>query len=308
MGKAAVSKRTATSKARDPLVRPSPAAELLAQNEELKAANEWLRREVNRLQAAYQELEQSKRAADSLAYSGTMAAAALERRLEERTRQIKGLAFELTRAEEKERQAIACDLRDELGQLLAVARLRIGKLRAGDGQADLQDAIAEVDDLVVRAEQSICSLGLQLSPAVLHERGLIPALQWLAEEMKKTYGLSVELSDDEAPKPLGPVARAILFRAIRELLINVIKHAGVSTARVVAACSGDRIEVVVSDRGAGFDLDRTGPEGSGSFGLSGMRERLSLIGGSVKVLSRKGSGTEIILTGPLLPPQTAMDP
>src|SRR6202007_515368 len=109
-----------------------------------------------------------------------------------------------------------------------------------------------------------------------------------------------ELSDDEAPKPLGPVARAILFRAIRELLINVIKHAGVSTAGVLAACSGDRIEVAVSDRGAGFDLDRTGPAGSGSFGLSGMRERLSLIGGSVKGFSPKGRGTDIILTVPAL--------
>ncbi len=305
MGKSAVSKHSATRKVRDPPARPGSARELLSQNKELKAAYELLRARVSELEASNQELDQSKRVAESLVDAGKMAAAALERRLEQRTRQMKTLAFELTRAEETERQAIARDLHDDLGQLLAVAKLRISKLRAGDGQTDPQQVIAEVEDLIGRAQQSTRSLAFQLSPAVLYELGLVPALQWLAEQMQQTYRLSVAIADDEAPKPLGQAARVILFRAIRELLINVIKHAGVSTARVATSNSNDRIEVTVSDDGAGFDLDRIEGQGPGGSGLKGVRERLSLIGGSVKVSSVQGRGTQIVLTAPLHTPPAA---
>ncbi len=219
--------------------------------------------------------------------------------VDERTKQLQRLAFERARAEESERRAIARDLHDDLGQLLAVAKLKLTKLRAGDGKPAAEQVIAEVVDLIARAEGSIRSLAFQLSPPVLYELGLIPALQWLAEEMKKTYGLSVEVSDDAREKPLSQAARAIVFRAIRELLINVVRHAGVSKAYVSATRVGEGIEVAVTDDGNGFDSDTIAAQSGAGFGLTSVRERLSFIGGSVDISSMQGDGTEVTLRVPL---------
>jgi two-component system, chemotaxis family, CheB/CheR fusion protein len=245
------------------------------------------------------DITDSKRASELQVAAGKSAAAALERSVEERSKQLRGLAFELARAEESERQAIARDLHDDLGQVLAVAKLKLTKLRGGDGQSDAQQIIGGLEELIGRAEASIRSLAFQLSPAVLYELGLMPALQWLAEEMKKTYGLSVEVSDDGRDKPLSQAARAIVFRAIRELLINVVKHAGVSTAYVGAARTGEQIEITVTDDGNGFDLDAAVNKPRTGFGLTSVRERLSFIGGSVEISSVPGDGTEATLRAPL---------
>jgi signal transduction histidine kinase len=134
---------------------------------------------------------------------------------------------------------------------------------------------------------------------VLYELGLIPALEWLAERMKSDYGLSVELSGDPAAKGLGQVPRGILFRAIRELLINVARHAAVTTARVAARAVDDALVVTVSDAGVGFDVDRIAVEKKPSFGLESVRERLAYVGGRMQIASTPGRGTEVALTVPL---------
>ena len=221
-----------------------------------------------------------------------------KRGLEERAKQLRSFAFELTRAEESERQAIARDLHDDLGQLLSVIKIKLAKLQIG-GPADAVRVMTEIDELVGRAERSIRSLAVQLSPPVLYELGLVPALEWLGEEMTKNYDLSVELIDDAAAKPLGQAARAIVFRAIRELLINVAKHAGVIEARVSTRRIGDRLDAVVSDAGVGFVPNEVVAGAQHGFGLTSVRERLAYIGGSLQIASRPGRGTEITLTVPL---------
>jgi two-component system CheB/CheR fusion protein len=221
------------------------------------------------------------------------------RNAEERTRQLHRFAFELTRAEEIERQAIARDLHDDLGQLLMVFKLKLAKVQAGGDQADIARTLAELDELTTRAEQSVRSLAVQLSPPVLYELGLMPALDWLAEQMKADYGLSIELSGDDAPKELSQAVRAVLFRAIRELLINVARHAGVDMARVAVWPVSDSLLVTVSDAGVGFDADKAETEQEPSFGLQSVRERLAFVGGSVRIASKPGHGTEVTLTVPL---------
>jgi two-component system CheB/CheR fusion protein len=222
-----------------------------------------------------------------------------KRNLEERAKQLRTFAFELSRAEESERQAIARDLHDDLGQLLSVVRLKLVKLQRGGEQSDAARSLKEIDELVERAERSIRSLAVELSPPVLYELGLIPALEWLAEEMKSNYGLSIEIDDDGAAKSLGQTTRAILFRTIRELLINVAKHAGVGNARVIAQRVGDRLVATVSDAGAGFNPSEIPTDLQRGFGLTSVRERLAYIGGSLQIASRPGHGTEVTLTVPL---------
>ena len=173
------------------------------------------------------------------------------------------------------------------------------KLQRGSEQADAARILKEIDELVERAERSIRSLAVELSPPVLYELGLIPAVESLAEEMKSNYGLSIEIDDDGAAKSLGQATRAILFRAIRELLINVAKHAGVGNARVIAKRVGDGLVATVSDSGAGFNPSEIPTDLQRGFGLTSVRERLAYIGGSLRIASRPGHGTEVTLTVPL---------
>ncbi|WP_054774142.1 PAS domain S-box protein [Methylogaea oryzae] len=149
----------------------------------------------------------------------------LEHRVAERTRELRQLAAETTLLEEKERQLIAHDLHDDLGQLLYAAKVKLGLLAKSAADGPAAQLAGELDALLADASTRVRTLTAQLNPPVLERLGLIPALEWLAEQMEQVYGLTVEVEDDGLPKPLSPVQAAILFRAVRELVINVFKHA-----------------------------------------------------------------------------------
>jgi light-regulated signal transduction histidine kinase (bacteriophytochrome) len=225
-------------------------------------------------------------------------AAELERRVDQRTEQLRALASELDAAEERERRQIARDLHDNLGQTLAAARIRLTAL-CNDPQEQVRATANQVGALIDRASESTRSLATQLAPAVLHELGLSPALEWLGEEIEATFGLKVEVRDDGRAKPLSHETRAILYRAVRELLINVAKHARTDSALVECQLQHNQFLVRVSDRGVGYDLARAAANSQRGLGQMMVRERLSLIGGAAEVQSTPGSGTVVRLTAPL---------
>ena len=199
--------------------------------------------------------------------------------------------------EDRERRAVALDLHDHLGQLLSVSNVKLAALRAEGGASAA--ALAELSDLLTQAERLVRSLAFQISPPVLYELGLVPALEWLTEEMRLVYGISVALRDDGKPKPLGQAIRSILFRAVRELLINVSKHAKVGTAEIDVRGRDGEIEVTVSDAGVGFDPAAAPMPGArGGFGLPSVRERLAAIGGEFSIESVRGDGTVARLRAP----------
>jgi light-regulated signal transduction histidine kinase (bacteriophytochrome) len=222
----------------------------------------------------------------------------LERRVAERTQQLQAMAADLESTEDRERRQIARDLHDDLGQTLAAARIKLASL-GGDGSADARRRIDEIGALIDRASASIRSLATQLSPAVLHELGLSAALEWLGEEIGRTFDLKADIVDDGLPKPLAPEARSILYRAVRELLINVAKHAQTREATVESESDGRRILIRVSDGGIGYDPGRRNGAPGRHLGLIHVRERLSLIGGSFDVKSAPGKGTVSELSAPL---------
>jgi signal transduction histidine kinase len=135
-----------------------------------------------------------------------------------------------------------------------------------------------------------------LSPPVLRQLGLAPALDWLADEMYQQYGLRVGVSDDGEPKPLLELSQSIAFRLIRELLINVVRHAGVKRAHVDTQRAGDIVIVTVSDEGAGFDSSVA----ESGLGLVSVRERIGYIGGNAVIASNPGEGTVVTLSIPLM--------
>lgn len=226
------------------------------------------------------------------------AADELERRVVERTEQLRRLAAELEAAEIRERRQLARDLHDDLGQTLAAARIRLDAL-CRDAQPEVRAAAAEIAAIVSEANRATRSLAAQLAPAVLYELGLAAALEWLAEEVEAQFGLVVTITDDGAPKPLSTEARSIVYRAVRELLINVAKHAAVRSAAVRLERHGAELRVRVDDAGVGF-LPMPAGSARRGLGLASVRERLAFIGGRFEIRSVPGDGTEALLHVPLL--------
>jgi DNA-binding NarL/FixJ family response regulator/anti-sigma regulatory factor (Ser/Thr protein kinase) len=229
------------------------------------------------------------------------------RRLEQRAAQLSVLASQLAQAEQRERRRLARLLHDHLQQLLAAAKMRVSVLRQGPSPNG-SHLIEQVDDLLGESIAASRSLTAQLSPPLLYDGGLAPALEWLARRMQEEHGLEVEVSFDRAAEPAADDLRAFLFQAARELLFNVVKHAGVRRARVEVALErqaqadepGDMIRVTISDLGAGFDADilKNETQLSERFGLFGIGERIAVIDGRLDVESEPGRGTSISLIVP----------
>ena len=221
----------------------------------------------------------------------------------ERGDKLRTLTVALALAEERERRSLAQDLHDDLGQMMAVIGLKAAAVQAQKMSPALKSAVSECATAIDNANRKLRAMALQLNPPMLDQLGLAPALEWMADEIFRLYRLEVIFKDDGLPKTLEPAVSATLFRAIRELLINVAKHARVEKAVVTASRTGDGMLLVeVSDAGAGFDPDAVGPTPRGTgFGLLSVRERLGFLGGEVSIRSNPGMGTSVLLKVPLIP-------
>lgn len=223
--------------------------------------------------------------------------------LHRRTEQLRLVAAELIQTEQRERRRLAQVLHDNLQQLLVAGRMRIGRLvrRAPDPRvaADAQ----QVDQLIAEAIDASRSLTIELSPPILYEAGLVAALDWLARQMQEKHGLDVELRVEDTPEPRTQEVRILLFMAVRELLFNVLKHAGTHHARLIADTADGQVRLAVEDRGVGFDLATLDHAASGEtrsgFGLFSVRERVQLLGGSFEIRSSRGAGTRSVISMPV---------
>ncbi len=250
---------------------------------------------------SYADITETKHSAEAATQALRRMAEPLEEQVRTRTAQLSKLSTELTLTEDRERRALAQDLHDDLGQILAIVKIKLTSLYGDKDLGELRKPLQEIESLVDQANKSMRSLALQLSPPVLYTLGLVPALSWLAEEMERVYYLIVSIHDDDLPKPLNERQRITLFRAVRELLVNVAKHAKVDRAIVTSLRRDDRITLAVSDSGCGFDYLQTltAPATGSRLGLLGVRERIALIGGEMNVDSGAGGGTTVTLSAPL---------
>jgi len=216
-------------------------------------------------------------------------------------KQLRSLASQLLLAEERERRRIATDLHDHVGQALAMSRIKLGILRESAPSDDFAAMVNEVRKLVVQAIQDTRSLIFKISSPILYELGFEAALEWLAEETQKKHGIRVSYHNDNNPKLLDDDVGVLLFQAVGELLVNVVKHAGAKTVLLSSRVDDDLIVVDVEDDGVGFDVSEAASRRSSAdgFGLFSIRERLNHIGGQLKVDSIPGRGTHIVLIAPI---------
>jgi PAS domain S-box-containing protein len=215
--------------------------------------------------------------------------------------QLQSLASELSLTEERERRQLATVLHDNIAQLLVLAKAKFEKIQESSFYRSLARPVEEILRLIDESIRYTRSLIFELSPPILYDLGFEAAMEWLAEHMEQQYGLVVTVEDDHQPKPLNNEARVLLFRAVRELLFNVLKHAQASCARVCMHREDDFLRVSVEDNGVGFAPDKlSGPSGKvEGFGLFSIRERLNYFGGSLEIRSQPGQVTTVILVMPL---------
>jgi len=257
-----------------------------------------LRRANNELESANEVLRNNNETLEARVATRTAT-------LSQRTDQLKALAREVTRAEERERRKISEVIHDQLQQLLSVARIKLGMALGQVGTRSHQESLSEVDDLIAESLDITRSLTAELSPAILRRSGLAAALRWLGRWYEAQFALKVTVEAEE-DVDVEEEIRVALFRSVRELLFNVVKHAGVTSARVqLEREADDRVRILVSDDGAGFDPEAVrAREGTGvSFGLFSLRERLELLGGQFEVDSAPGRGASFTMFAPL--PQRA---
>jgi signal transduction histidine kinase len=210
------------------------------------------------------------------------------------TRRLQTLAYELTVAEARERQRIAQLLHDEIGQLLAMARLRLGELGqslAVDGcQAGL---LEELRSLLSQAAQATRAATFDLHSPVLHELGLEAALQSLAQRLQRGSKMRVHLSCELKSQPLADTVLSVLLRTVRELALNAQKHAKATNLWITLNHDQTRLHITVKDDGVGFKVDATtcrfSPEGG--FGLVSAEAQMQAIGGQLSIGSSPGCGT-----------------
>jgi PAS domain S-box-containing protein len=215
---------------------------------------------------------------------------------------LRSLASELMAVRERERRRIAVDLHDGVAQALTLSKMKLVTLSRSDELTP--NACATIQESVALIEQTLKdtrSLILDLRPPVLYEVGLGAAIEELLEDFEVKHGIQGVFEDDGRPKFLDEDARSTTFRAVRELMLNVIKHARASQMRVSLRRSENCVYVDVVDNGVGFDT-RESPSTSSKhrhFGLFSVGEQVRYLGGNLVIDSKPGNGTRARLMVPL---------
>jgi signal transduction histidine kinase len=225
---------------------------------------------------------------------------ATEKQIRNYQRQLRRLTSELSLAEARERQAIASDLHDHIGQALAYVSQKVGTLQGNAIFSGMEGDFAEILSILEQTIRYTRNLTVEISPPVLYELGLPSAIDWLAERSSQRHKLKVVSTQTGSPQPVADDIKVFLFKALQELVTNAAKHAHAENVAIRTAWTPDLIALEVADDGCGFDssLISDGLSPEGCFGLFSIRERLSYAGGAVQINSAPGNGTSVTITTP----------
>ena len=198
----------------------------------------------------------------------------------------------VVQAQELERRRLARELHDETGQ--ALTSILLG-LKALEDSAP-GDAVANLRELVVATLQDVRRLAVELRPKVLDDFGLVPALERLRESFAEQTEISVHFEAAIGDERLPAEVETALYRIVQESLTNVVKHAQASSVSIVLTRKLSSVALVVEDDGRGFEPGQVGDDG---YGIVGMRERVALLDGTLRVESNEGTGTTLVAEVPL---------
>jgi signal transduction histidine kinase len=211
------------------------------------------------------------------------------------------MANKLSHAEQKERQRLVGILHDHIQPLIVGARMQLWEIQRKKDIDGIQKTTAKIETILEQALTALRSLSSDLGPSMHLNSGLRGGLRSLISYMKKNFRFKVSLFIDNDLEPVLEETGFLLFECVKDLLLNIVRHAGIRHASLfVRRSSDERINIIISDKDKGFDFDPLKPFQieSTSPGLFCIRKRLLSIGGQIAVESSPGLGTRITLTVP----------
>jgi PAS domain S-box-containing protein len=220
-----------------------------------------------------------------------------DRKLSERS--VLELSGRLIHAQEEERARIARELHDDLSQRIALLQIGLDQFEQDAGALPSQGRrqLHRIAELAGEVSSGIHGLSHQLHPSKLDTLGLLPSLGALCKELSSLHNLQVQFVHRDIVEPIPREVTLCVFRIVQEALRNVVKHSGASGAEVELWGHADRIDLLISDSGAGFNPEAV--NGGTGLGLVSMRERLRLLGGQLLIESKPECGTQIRVRVPL---------
>ena len=221
-------------------------------------------------------------------------------------KRFRRLARSVWNVQENERRRLALELHGGIGQTLTAIKNQLERLRAPGRtpQGSFEASIAELVETVSQALDEMRNLARFLRPAVLDDLGLEPALRWLARNAAQRFDLEVDLRVAGLSERLDPEIETLAFRVVQEALTNAARHSGGKGARVEVTRDALTLHALVRDEGMGFDprASLAGDADEAGVGLRGIRDRVELFGGTLRIDSAPGAGTTIAITVPLADP------
>lgn len=222
----------------------------------------------------------------------------LNQRLNRRAAQLRQLTIALVEAEDQERKRLAELLHDDLQQQLVGIHLLLSAAMNGPAvQPKLRDDLDQVNQLIRDAQRICRDTSHELYPAALHQADLPDVLRWLADHSRKLFGLTLDVNLTHQPICIDETVVRFIYRAVRELLCNIAKHAGSSCVLMALAPHDEYVELVIQDDGVGFK-PATHPQKQGGLGLTSIRERIESLGGKLVIKSEPGKGCRVSLIVP----------
>jgi signal transduction histidine kinase len=211
------------------------------------------------------------------------------------------MASELASVEDREKRKIAEYLHDNLGQSLALARIKTGKLLRKMKDQDTTISLNDIENDIADAINYTQSVIYELSPPILYELGLLEALKWKMDNFEKKHGLKTRFIAPPKITELNEDINLLIFRSITELLNDVIKHANAGSVELDITQDPDGLTIALADDGTGFDYypDKIDPSKELKFGIFSIKERINHYGGAIDISSDKGKGSIVTIFVPL---------
>lgn len=228
---------------------------------------------------------------------------AIESEIRQHEAQLRALTIELSAAEERERRRMATALHDQISQTLAFAKIELRTFMANPKLPHASERLERLFSYIDIAYQQTKTLTFELSPPILYNLGFAAALDWLVEQYQTRHDLNITVSIDGSVPQLKQDIAIVLFRAVQELLTNIVKHANAHLVHISLTYCDTSLKICVADDGIGYSqatLSTSQEKKPYTFGLFNLRERMDYLGGSVNFTSSQNQGTEVMIKVPII--------
>jgi two-component system sensor histidine kinase UhpB len=223
----------------------------------------------------------------------------IEARVEQSRQQLRSLAVHLLSVREQERAAVAKEIHDDVGQIVAAVRMDLAAVqrKLGAGNRQQQEHIEHTIGLLGQVVETVQRVMSELRPPVLDGVGLAAAVEWQLGQFQKRTGIQCDFVSEVASAELPGQGNLALFRVLQEALSNVVQHARATAVEVRLARVQDWLELAIKDNGRG--ILQAELQGQQAFGILGMRERVQVVGGEIQIRAADGGGTQILVRAPI---------